>query len=105
LIYLVVVLGLAALERDLGLLHERVDQVFAALVVLGGFAEGADGEFVVFLVELGLGFVEEAVEGVLIELQGFDAVFLGFLVVRLRGEVRYGKFKAEGGREGKKLTS
>ena len=75
--HLVVVLGLAALEGDLRLLHERVDGFFLAGVGFRCLAERVDTGFVFFRGQEVLGAVEEAVEGVLVVLEGFFAVFLG----------------------------
>jgi hypothetical protein len=52
-------------------------------VRLGGFAEGVDAGFEFFCVQEVLGAVEQAVEGVLVVLEGFLAVFLGLFAIRL----------------------
>lgn len=83
--HLVVVLGRAALEGELGLLEELVGDL-ALLGRRGGFLgclEGGDGGVELFGLELGLGAVEEAIEGGLVEGKGFLAVFLDLFAVGL----------------------
>lgn len=83
--HLVVVLGRAALEGELGLLEELVGD----LALLGGrgcflgYLEGGDGGVKFFGFELGFGAVKEAIEGGLVEGERFLAVFLRFFAVGL----------------------
>ena len=87
--HLVVVLGRAALEGELGLLEELVGDL-ALLGRRGGFLgrlEGGDGGVEFFGFELGFRAVEEAVEGGFVKGEGFFAVFIGFFAVGLLGEL------------------
>ncbi|KAH4058872.1 hypothetical protein HBH98_223920 [Parastagonospora nodorum] len=76
----VVVLGFGAFEEGLGFGEEFVDLLVLLVVFLGVF-EGAHGVFEVVGFELGLALVDEAVEGVWVELERFVAVGRAFLGV------------------------
>lgn len=80
---LVVVLGLAPPEVDLGLLLYGVDDAGFVGVGLFGLVERVGGWLVVLGVGESLGAVEEAVEGVFVEFEGLFAVIGGFVVVGL----------------------
>jgi len=78
---LVVVFCLATLKGDLGLLHERVDDVVLARVGFGGFAKSVDAGLELFRVQEVLGAVEQAVERVFVVLERFLTILLGLLAV------------------------
>lgn len=63
---LVIILVLAALQGNLGFLHEGVDDVLLVWPRFLGRLEGVDAGFVLLCFELELGLVEETVERVLI---------------------------------------
>ena len=66
---LVVVLCLAALQGNLRILHERVDDILLVWPGLAGLLESVDSRFEVFGIQLSLGLLEKTVERVLIQLE------------------------------------
>lgn len=86
--HLVVVLGLAPLELDLRLLQQRVDDArFLIGTRLGCLVERPDAGLEVLRVELRFALVDEAVEGVLVQLESLFTICARLLVAGLFGFV------------------
>lgn len=78
---LVVVLGFATLESDLGLVDDGFDLFLKIGAKLGGLLEGLDSGLVQLTFQLSLALVQETPEGVGVESERFFAVLSDVLVV------------------------
>lgn len=80
---LVVVFCFAAFECNLGITQKLVGKAALGFGWCGFLCllERVDGSIIIFGVKLGLALMEKTVERVLVEGQGFSAVFLGLFAV------------------------